>query len=79
MAVGSAPGTPPPEEIAFFIADHPFQFFIYDQAKTIVLFEGRLGGACEEQYILSSKCRAPPLRQPLLLIYPASVIIAKAP
>lgn len=26
-----------------FIADHPFQFFIYDETEDIILFEGRVG------------------------------------
>jgi serpin B len=31
------------DEPVEFLADHPFQFFIYDETEDIVLFEGRVG------------------------------------
>jgi len=34
---------PPPEPPVIFLADHPFQFWIYDSQEDIVLFEGRVG------------------------------------
>ena len=36
----SAPPTDPP---ILFMADHPFQFFIYDSNEDLVIFEGRVG------------------------------------
>lgn len=38
---GSAP--PKPESPVLFLADHPFQFFIYDSKEDLVLFEGLVG------------------------------------
>lgn len=32
-----------PEGSTLFLADHPFQFFIYDGTTNLILFEGRLG------------------------------------
>jgi len=34
---------PLPDTPALFLADHPFQFFIYDAKEDLVLFEGRVG------------------------------------
>jgi len=42
MEVTSVPVSPPPAPI-LFMADHPFQFFIYDETEDLVLFEGRVG------------------------------------
>ena len=36
-------GLPPPETPILFMADHPFQFFIYDSTEELVIFEGRVG------------------------------------
>lgn len=37
-----ATGTPPNAPV-LFLADHPFQFFIYDAGHDLILFEGRVG------------------------------------
>lgn len=34
---------PDPDATVLFLADHPFQFFIYDETQDLVLFEGRVG------------------------------------
>lgn len=42
MEVTSARVDPPPDP-RLFLADHPFQFWIYDATEDLVLFEGRVG------------------------------------
>mmetsp|Transcript_25300 Transcript_25300/g.51682 ORF Transcript_25300/g.51682 Transcript_25300/m.51682 type:complete len:500 (-) Transcript_25300:476-1975(-) len=34
---------PPPADPVEFMADHPFQFFVYDRIEDLVLFEGQVG------------------------------------
>lgn len=36
-------GAGPPSGPVLFVADHPFQFFIYDVKEDLILFEGRVG------------------------------------
>jgi len=33
-----------PSEPVLFMADHPFQFFVYESSHELMLFEGRIGG-----------------------------------
>lgn len=33
----------PTDTPVLFLADHPFQFFIYDENEQVVIFEGRVG------------------------------------
>jgi hypothetical protein len=40
---GRAQGSALPDAPVLFLADHPFQFFIYDSKEDLVLFEGRVG------------------------------------
>jgi serpin B len=41
--VGRSIGSRYTEEPTLFLADHPFQFFIFEETTKLVLFEGRLG------------------------------------
>jgi serine protease inhibitor len=41
-SVGMLAGAAPPPKAAQFIADHPFLFFIRDEASGLVLFQGRV-------------------------------------
>lgn len=36
-------GAPVPDVPVLFLANHPFQFFIYESEEDVVLFEGRVG------------------------------------
>jgi serine protease inhibitor len=42
MLAGAAPSSDKPVPV-LFLADHPFQFFIYDAKEDLILFEGRVG------------------------------------
>ena len=42
-AIGVGESAPPPDAPKLFLADHAFQFFIYDELTDTVLFEGRVG------------------------------------
>lgn len=42
-AIGMSLTSLPPPGAVLFQGDHPFQFFLYDEAEDVVIFEGRIG------------------------------------
>jgi serpin B len=57
-AIISVTSAPPTSSSVLFRANHPFQFFIYDANKELVLFEGRVGAPSIPEGVPSAQLQA---------------------